>query len=109
MRAVPCIGAAIARALPPLSPTSTASGASRATRPSMSPSRAAAPLLRVRVEARTLVVDASAGAAEELARVGGRRVEDLGDVGELVVERLAQHEHRALVGAQALEQDEEGE
>ena len=81
----------------------------------MSPSRAAsrkraasrAALARVGVEARALVVDPAAGAAEDLARVGLGDVEDLGDVGERVVEGLAQHEHGALVGVEPLEQDEE--
>ena len=105
------------RALPPPSPTSTASGASSATRPSRSPSRAAA-------RKRAASASRSAGSGSKRGRssstrrrarlriwrqLAGTLPSDLGDLGELVVERLAQHEHGALVRREALEQHEERE
>ena len=61
--------------------------------------RERAALARVGVEARALVGDPAARAAEDLAAVGRGLADDLGDLGERVVEGLAQDEHRALVGA----------
>ena len=66
-------------------------------------------LLGIGVEARALVADAPARAAEDLAAVVLGLAEHLRDLGERVVEGVAQHEHGALVGRQPLEQHEERE
>ena len=66
-------------------------------------------LLGIGVEARPLLADAAARAAEDLAAVGLGLAEHLADLRERVVEGVAQDEHGALVGREALEQHEEGE
>ena len=71
--------------------------------------RERAALVGVGIEAPAVVGHAPAGAAEDLAAVGRVLADDVGDLVEPVVERLAQHEHGALVRGEALERDEERE
>ena len=113
----PTSGRGSARALPPPSPTSTASGASTATSPSMSPSRAAA-RKRAASAWRCSGSASKRGRSSPTRRRARLRIwrqlsSDLPstsrDLGERVVEGVAQHEHGALVRRQALEQHEEGE
>jgi hypothetical protein len=113
----PTSGLGSARALPPPSPTRTAPGREHGdqtldvalARRGEEAGGERAALLGVGVEARPLLADAPAGAAEDLAAVLLGPAQHLADLGEGVVERVAQHEHGALVGRQALEQDEERE
>jgi hypothetical protein len=60
-------------------------------------------------EPRALLVHVAAGARRELAGVLLARADDLGDPLVGLVEHLAQQERGALLGRQALQQDEEGE
>jgi hypothetical protein len=66
-------------------------------------------LLGIGIEARALVVDVAARPRQDLTRVVLALADDLRDLGERVVKGVAQHEHGALLGGEALEQDEEGQ
>ena len=100
--------------MPPPSPIRTASGASSgdeafevALAGGGEEARGqGAALAGVGVEARAVVLDPAARADEDLAAVGLGTVDDRRDRREVDVERLPEHEHRALDRRQALEQHE---
>ena len=101
--------------MPPLSPVTTTSAASRSTSPSTSPvaKRGDEPvgelvaLAAGRLEARPALGDVAPGPHRDLAAVVRGLVDDRGDLGELVAEDVVQQEHRALDRAQPLEHEQE--